>query len=149
MGRLFSSTNKAMLEEAEWLQWEGESLRRSKKYASSSKRRAVSLSPIFDASSAAEYLALWEAHERDWVAFERDPAKSEVPWPPCDSDILEFLRRANPRQSEKEVYRLACLRWHPDKFAQRFFARLSSEQQHTVRDRLTSLFQSMLANVPR
>jgi hypothetical protein len=139
VARLFRSTNEAMLEEAEWLQYEGEVLRKTKK----SKPLRVSVAAPLDKAAAAEYVAMWLDHERAWAAFEADEEISRsIPWPPCDADILEFMGRANPGLSPKEIYRLACRRWHPDRW-QRFLSGLPEMEQAEVIERVNAVFQAL------
>jgi hypothetical protein len=139
VARLFSSANKAVLEEAECLHFEGEYLRKTKRLH---RVRAVALEPV-DKEAAAEYEAMWKEHERDWTTFETDDFSTTVPWPPCDADVMEFLRRCNPGLAENDVYHLACRRWHPDKFVQRFFVRIPTNEQALVLERLNSVFQAI------
>lgn len=99
-------------------------------------------------SSAPElYQELWEHHEKQWALFEAFTPNvitfSSIPFPPCDSDVLDFLREFNRSLDAKAVYQLACRRWHPDKFMQAFGSRIPKEDIEAINDRLNSISQEI------
>merc|ERR1711974_6135 len=65
----------------------------------------------------------WEVHDGAWESFESNPSEplyvEMVPWPPRIDDILDFYEQVHA-SGLKKAYKLACRRWHPDKFLQRF-----------------------------
>ena len=94
----------------------------------------------------AERRARWLTHEARWASFRRDDAAAAlaVPFPSSGEDLLLGLRsvfsvsRARraadddrgcasdaDRAALNSAFRAAALRWHPDKFAQTFAARLA------------------------
>ena len=99
-------------------------------------------------SSAPElYQELWEAHEKQWAIFESFTPDvitfACIPFPPCDSDVLDFLREFNRSLDAKAVYQLACRRWHPDKFMQAFGSRIFKNDVQAINERLNSISQEI------
>jgi len=75
----------------------------------------------------------WEAHEAAWERFEAGEglvaAAAAVPWPPGGARglvarLLAEVPTGGDPSALRAAFRRASLRWHPDKFAARFGARL-------------------------
>ena len=95
---------------------------------------------------ATEYQKLWASHESAWIGFSELPphniSYSSIPFPPCDTDILEFTERLNKLECDpKSAYIIACKRYHPDKFFQRFGASLVECDIPRITGRLNSITQ--------
>ena len=88
----------------------------------------------------------WRSHEDAWRLFERDRPEcvhlSEIPFPPSDSEVLEFLILLNGLDM-KVGYKRALLRWHPDKFMQNFGSLLIPSEKEKVRHRLNGIVQAI------
>ena len=84
----------------------------------------------------------WATHETKWVAFLGDDGNSkitvcDVPWPPSTKHILKNAAAAESgglseglsdeelkSKNYRRAYKRLMLRWHSDKFAQRFSHRI-------------------------
>jgi len=81
-------------------------------------------------------LLRWDEHERAWAAFAAAPpaciAADDIPWPPLDA--LEEAHRAGQLVVDARKLRQA---WHPDRFAQRFGARVHPAERDAVMRRVT------------
>mmetsp|Transcript_52058 Transcript_52058/g.137534 ORF Transcript_52058/g.137534 Transcript_52058/m.137534 type:complete len:230 (+) Transcript_52058:51-740(+) len=93
------------------------------------------------------YLAAWEQHDQDWARFHDGPPASvsvgDVPWPPCSDDVLEFCEKLQAPGEPKLAYRIACRRWHPDKFLQHFGSRVDPEELPELTARLNEVFHAV------
>jgi hypothetical protein len=94
------------------------------------------------------YREMWLNYENEWTLFSKAPPEivrfDSIPFPPCDQDILEFIGRFNSlEQDMKSAYRLACRRFHPDKFMQIFGSVVHASDQERIRSRLTTITQSI------
>lgn len=100
-----------------------------------------------------EYRNLWIEHDRAWTRLLSDPPDSlgldSIPFPPCNSDVLEFTGRLNSLRDPKAAYRLACRRFHPDKFLQRCGASLDDSEAAQVLLRLNEITQCINAQYDR
>ena len=151
---LFRSSKKESAYEAESLVGEAESLRcfiSGKKRNNKSVKMSSSSSCASEAdpqhvSSTEDYKQLWMKHEVDWNNFSALPPQSisfsNVPFPPCDNDVLEFTSTVNDIRPSK-AYHLACLRYHPDKFMQQFGKYLLPCETESIVARLTAITQSI------
>lgn len=101
------------------------------------------------AEGAEAYLKEWERHDQDWATFQAKPPNpllpSKVPWPPCNGDILEFAEKLWAPGSPKRAYRVACRRWHPDKFLQRFGELVPQTEMPDLTSRVNEVFQAITA----
>lgn len=95
----------------------------------------------------------WEKHDQAWELFEEEPPDplyvEAVPWPPNIDDVLEFFEELQAPGSNKKAYRLACRRWHPDKFLQRYGSRVPPEELPYMTFRLNEVFQAITAQWAR
>ena len=60
---------------------------------------------------------------------------ARVPWPPSVEDVLRGMVLAaggDKATAAKQVYRRATLRWHPDKFVNKFGAKLSGAHREEI-----------------
>lgn len=101
------------------------------------------------AEGAEAYLKEWERHDQAWATFQAKPPNpllpSSVPWPPCNGDILEFAEKLWAPGSPKRAYRVACRRWHPDKFLQRFGELVPQTDMPDLTSRVNEVFQAITA----
>jgi len=99
------------------------------------------------------YLRQWELHEKAWNQFQEQPpcplSEDSVPWPPCNTDVLEFCVRLQAPGQRKQAYRIACRRWHPDKFLQHFGSLVLPEDLPSLTARLNDVFQAVTAEWER
>lgn len=95
------------------------------------------------------YLRVWQIHDEAWSRFQDGPPRpvsmGSVPWPPCNSDVLEFCERLQAPGQRKHAYQIACRRWHPDKFLQHYGMMVVPEDVEAVKAKLTDVFQSIAA----
>lgn len=94
------------------------------------------------------YEKMWRDHDTRWQAFQEEPPntirKQEVPWPPCEGDILEFTEKIWAPGHPRQAYRIACRRWHPDKFLQLYGDRIpEGDDRQAIEDALNGLIQSI------
>eukprot|EP00746_Dinoflagellata_sp_MGD_P160495 gnl/MRDRNA2_/MRDRNA2_87277_c0_seq1.p1 gnl/MRDRNA2_/MRDRNA2_87277_c0~~gnl/MRDRNA2_/MRDRNA2_87277_c0_seq1.p1 ORF type:complete len:251 (-),score=36.95 gnl/MRDRNA2_/MRDRNA2_87277_c0_seq1:190-942(-) len=101
------------------------------------------------AEGADAYRREWERHDEAWASFQAKPPNpllpSNVPWPPCNTDVLEFTEKLWAPGSPKRAYRVACRRWHPDKFLQRFGELVPQTEIESVTSRVNEVFQAVTA----
>lgn len=95
-----------------------------------------------------DYRELWKAHEHNWKLFHDAVPSSirfeSIPFPPCDSDVLEFTAEVNKLNRDmKAAYRHACMRFHPDKFMQRFGNHILNDDIPRVISRLNEITQAI------
>lgn len=88
----------------------------------------------------------WEMHDEAWERFQDDPPDplfvEAVPWPPCVDDVLEFYE-VQTQGDRKKAYRLACRRWHPDKFLQKYGAVVPPKELTYMTFRVNEVFQAV------
>ena len=79
----------------------------------------------------------WTEHEVAWAAFVAAPPESlssaDIPWPPLDA-LEECLRAGQLPGLDLRKLRQV---WHPDRFAQRFSARLDPAEREAVQRTVT------------
>jgi len=101
------------------------------------------------AEGADAYRREWERHDEAWASFQAKPPNpllpSSVPWPPCNTDVLEFTEKLWAPGSPKRAYRVACRRWHPDKFLQRFGELVPQTEMDGLTSRVNEVFQAVTA----
>mmetsp|Transcript_116940 Transcript_116940/g.342460 ORF Transcript_116940/g.342460 Transcript_116940/m.342460 type:complete len:232 (-) Transcript_116940:104-799(-) len=97
--------------------------------------------------------AEWEVHEEAWERFQEqapEPLYVEaVPWPPCSEDILDFYEQVHSLGDLRKAYRLACRRWHPDKFLQKYGSTVPPEELAYMTFRVNEVFQAITAQWDR
>jgi len=95
----------------------------------------------------------WELHEQAWEVFQDEPPEllyvEAVPWPPLIDDALEFCEELQAPGDRKKAYRLACRRWHPDKFLQRYGSRVTPKELPYMTFRLNEVFQAITSQWAR
>jgi NF-kappa-B inhibitor-like protein 1 len=89
-------------------------------------------------------------HVNAWAGFEADVDDgsiaairlSDIPFPPRDNVLLLPNRGQDATVSErKQAFRAASLRWHPDKFVQKYGPRLHDTDRDEILERVTATFQ--------
>lgn len=102
---------------------------------------------------ASKYLKAWESHDAAWAAFQAEPPDrvvvDNVPWPPCNCDILEFCEKLWAPGHPKQAYRIACRRWHPDKFLHIYGSRVPPEDLQDLTSQLNQVFQEVTSQWQR
>lgn len=95
----------------------------------------------------------WVAHDEAWERFNDQPTEplyvEAVPWPPHIDDILDYYEQVHSLGDMKKAYKLACRRWHPDKFLQRYGAMVPPEELAYMRFRINEVFQAITAQWER
>mmetsp|Transcript_63157 Transcript_63157/g.150582 ORF Transcript_63157/g.150582 Transcript_63157/m.150582 type:complete len:225 (+) Transcript_63157:165-839(+) len=99
------------------------------------------------AAGASLYLQEWTRHDQAWEQFQASPpcplSAGDVPWPPCGDDVLEFCEKLSAPGHPKQAYRIACRRWHPDKFLQLYGSLVVPEELPLLTQRLNETFQAI------
>ncbi|KAF4752352.1 hypothetical protein FOZ62_000697 [Perkinsus olseni] len=107
-----------------------------------------------------DYATLWKQHERAWEKFSLCPPErlkfEDIPWPPCDSDVLEFTEKRillcnssediflDRESKDRASYRAACRRWHPDKFSQVYGRSIADPREsQQIMHKLTMIMQAV------
>lgn len=89
-------------------------------------------------------------HVNAWAGFEADIEDgaiveillSQIPFPPKDNVLLLPNRGQDATAAErKQAFRAASLRWHPDKFVQKYGDMLHDKDRHGILERVTATFQ--------
>ena len=100
---------------------------------------------------AATRAARWAAHESKWAALLADAASAEpiayedVPWPPTTRGAVSSCAgRGADAAKLRRTYRRFVLRWHPDKFAARFGARLVDADKERVMERVHDVSRAVV-----
>mmetsp|Transcript_66566 Transcript_66566/g.124208 ORF Transcript_66566/g.124208 Transcript_66566/m.124208 type:complete len:215 (-) Transcript_66566:87-731(-) len=118
---------------------------RRKRFPSVPMRPKASVVDV--AAGASLYLQEWMKHDLAWQRFQAEPpcplSAIDVPWPPCGDDILEFCEKLSAPGCPKQAYRIACKRWHPDKFLQRYGSSVLPEELPGLTSRLNETFQAV------
>lgn len=95
---------------------------------------------------ASLYLDAWQKHDAAWAMFQAEPpdrvSAETVPWPPCSEDVLEFSEKLCAPGYPKQAYKIACRRWHPDKFLQLYGALVLPGDLPDLTSRLNEVFQA-------
>lgn len=100
-------------------------------------------------AGARQYLLEWQKHDQAYRKFQEQNNDStaltfaDIPWPPCASDVLEFLESMWSPGHPRQAYRIACRRWHPDKFLQFHGERMSDVDRDRVTTKLNDIFQAI------
>ncbi|KAK3286082.1 hypothetical protein CYMTET_6343 [Cymbomonas tetramitiformis] len=92
----------------------------------------------------------WERHETMMAKFEKSPPNiinfDKVPWPPDPEVLLKAMVELIPEadrneQTEKKAYRKATLRWHPDKFQNKFGTLLLEKDKERILQKVKDVSQ--------
>lgn len=107
-----------------------------------------------DVSEGADlYLREWALHDQAWTRFQDRPpfpvSVGSVPWPPCNDDVLEFCERLQAPGQRKLAYRIACRRWHPDKFLQHYGSLVYPDELPGLTSRINEVFQAVTSQWER
>jgi len=110
----------------------------------------------------------WARHEKRWLAFASDEDSTraisydDVPWPPSTKGMLSAVADAEMADEETEpketdalrtkkrfvatrrAYRRLVLRWHADKFAARFSARLADADADLIMARVGDVSRAVV-----
>ena len=109
----------------------------------------------------------WARHEKRWLAFANDEDSTraisydDVPWPPSTKGMLSAVADAEMADDEPEpetdalrtkkrfvatrrAYRRLVLRWHADKFAARFSARLADADADLIMARVGDVSRAVV-----
>ena len=98
------------------------------------------------ASTLDEYEAAWCAFERRAMSGARI-AFDDVPWPRSGAWLLRqsLANAGDDRDATKRANRAFFVRWHPDKFTQRFGRALVERDRDRIIARASATFRSALA----
>lgn len=107
--------------------------------------------PVAAAPSTAALDTAMASHDGSWARFETSQASgicyADVPWPDLSKSapdallVQHALRKALETSDVKSVLRKLQMRWHPDKWAQRFASRLSTHEADRVLTRVKEIAQ--------
>lgn len=87
-----------------------------------------------------------KAHEADWMRFEASGKTeilySDVPWPDARATPNALIALAIQQASDmKATLRKLQVRWHPDKWSQRYASRLYETHEARVMERVKDIAQ--------
>mmetsp|Transcript_35602 Transcript_35602/g.67149 ORF Transcript_35602/g.67149 Transcript_35602/m.67149 type:complete len:451 (+) Transcript_35602:262-1614(+) len=89
----------------------------------------------------------WEKHERVMTKFENNPPGAihfdTVPWPPDPEEMLRMMIKleGSAAGAEKRIYRKLTMRWHPDKFQNRYGSGLAAADHERILNRVKDISQ--------
>eukprot|EP00656_Telonema_subtile_P025872 TRINITY_DN278_c0_g1_i6.p1 TRINITY_DN278_c0_g1~~TRINITY_DN278_c0_g1_i6.p1 ORF type:complete len:346 (+),score=95.78 TRINITY_DN278_c0_g1_i6:87-1124(+) len=104
------------------------------------RKSTPSFMPKSKINIASNYPHQAQVYEKRWEAFENKPGAiniHDVPFPDPQA-----LRKAAAHKGE---YKKLMLRWHPDKWLQRFHHRIGKGQEEKMMERVTQTFQMLLS----
>ena len=104
-------------------------------------------------ASAGQDDAMAKQHEKDWLVFEAAAklpgapriAVKDLPLPPDMTNPL-CLPLGATLAEKRAALRKASLRWHPDKFQQKFGRRIATTESEAMLGAVTSVFQAINAH---
>eukprot|EP00391_Amoebophrya_sp_Ameob2_P006482 CAMPEP_0178993948 /NCGR_PEP_ID=MMETSP0795-20121207/6998_1 /TAXON_ID=88552 /ORGANISM="Amoebophrya sp., Strain Ameob2" /LENGTH=289 /DNA_ID=CAMNT_0020686087 /DNA_START=84 /DNA_END=953 /DNA_ORIENTATION=+ len=110
--------------------------------------------PQSNTLGASEYREIWREHDEAFRAFQDGEGAGgaedgelvsfeAIPWPPVNGDILEFCEALWSPGHPKQAYRIACRRWHPDKFLALYGHRLRPADKDRVQAKVNEIFQDI------
>ena len=90
-------------------------------------------------------------HEKGWAGFESDVESgqlneirlADIPFPPRENPLCMPAGGTTTSKDTKQLFRQASLRWHPDKFMQRYGALLHPAEYKDILERVTETFQAV------
>jgi len=114
-------------------------------YTSSARASAADFMSAYHRGSTPSYssfsLRRAEAHETRWASFTSQPPKvvlyRDVPFP----DQTELCAIAQQLGGGKKAFQKLALRWHPDKFSQRFGNQLDPTDKKRILEKVKEVFQ--------
>eukprot|EP01043_Picozoa_sp_COSAG02_P003423 COSAG02_NODE_83_length_39665_cov_25.213719_22_plen_419_part_00 len=91
----------------------------------------------------AEHESLFQKFERTHDQESSPPTitLASIPMPPISNPLC--LRHGASEKEKKAALRKASLRWHPDKFTQKFGRKIAAGQSEAIHAAVTSVFQSI------
>ena len=124
--------------------------------AAAAARAAAEAQQSFAAARGGPVRPSWEAQERGWELFAAQqmlPSAPlvrlrDVPWPDFDALAEDGSTASDPKPHQLPgaggpprgvLLRALQTRWHPDRFAQRFGARLAPEEREEILRRVTEV----------
>jgi len=128
--------------------------------SSSNKQQKTSSSSSFSKkekeSAAAKRERRWSKFDQRWESLDASSSTSrlpltynDIPWPPKMAKLLE--RKISERQDasdatvlKKKVYRELIMRWHPDKFMQKYGKRVrAGGDEDRIKERVDAIAKSL------
>jgi hypothetical protein len=144
VSRLFKTCSRSLAEEAENLRGCRAEIRKDRK--AREKVPYVSNQALSIESQVSDDSA-WEIHELAFSAFlDAPPAVltiENVPFPPFEQDAFRYLIKTYKGLTRKDVFKIACQRWHPDKFMQKFGNTIETSEKEKIQSKLNSIFQAI------
>ena len=132
--------------------------------SSSNKQQKTSSSSSFSKkekeSAAAKRERRWSKFDQRWESLDASSSTSrlpltynDIPWPPKMAKLLE--RKISERQDasdatvlKKKVYRELIMRWHPDKFMQKYGKRVrAGGDEDRIKERVDAIAKSLSASM--
>jgi hypothetical protein len=132
--------------------------------SSSNKQQKTSSSSSFSKkekeSAAAKREHRWSKFDQRWESLDASFSTSrlpltynDIPWPPKMAKLLE--RKISERQDasdatvlKKKVYRELIMRWHPDKFMQKYGKRVrAGGDEDRIKERVDAIAKSLSASM--
>jgi len=127
---------------------------------------AAALDAQLEVDDAYISLHLWLNHESSWASFEKRikvddvgvpwMCESDVPWPPDEKSMLTQMAaiergrvvmstdpKADASAAYKRAFKKASLRWHPDKFAAKYSAKIRPEHVQSISARVQGVSQAI------
>ena len=68
---------------------------------------------------------------------------ADVPWPALDAATFGLDERHSSVAERKQAFRVASLRWHPDRFQQNYGALLADGEREAIMARVTEVSQTI------
>merc|ERR1712205_73539 len=114
-------------------------------------------------SASAKRERRWSKFDQRWESLDASSSTSrlpltynDIPWPPKMAKLLE--RKASEQEkhhqhqgtsiSKKKVYRELILRWHPDKFMQKYGKRVrAGGDEDRIKERVDAIAKSLSASM--
>ena len=124
---------------------------------------SVSSSKKEKESAAAKRERRWSKFDQRWESLDASSATSrlpltynDIPWPPKMAKLLERKVSEQEKQhqhqgtsiSKKKVYRELILRWHPDKFMQKYGKRVrAGGDEDRIKERVDAVAKALSASM--
>ena len=158
--RLAAARAEAMARRAEALD-AARRRRDSAREENETPREADDFESDFEETRRSRRARRWARHESRWLAFANDEdatctiAHDDVPWPPSTRGMLVAAADAEMaddgtdclkkrRVATRRAYRRLVLRWHSDKFAARFSARLADADADLIMARVGDVSRAVV-----
>ena len=132
--------------------------------SSSNKQQKTSSSSSFSKkekeSAAAKRERRWSKFDQRWESLDASSSTSrlpltynDIPWPPkmaklLESKISERQDASDATVLKKKVYRELIMRWHPDKFMQKYGKRVrAGGDEDRIKERVDAIAKSLSASM--